>query len=144
MTSSDQLSDFEQCRWCAKNSVECGLVGALLPRETLRGDRVPQSIVPIYFHQLIHHNECHSEGSNLQNWDETSIKKLDQAADSVMLRSPAARKPQKREAAERVQILYLRQEVAQLRRQNAELQNQADASGITCLICLASGCKMSC
>ena len=43
----------------------------------------------------------------------------------TQMQSPAAtRKPQKREAAERVQILYLRQEVAQLRRQNAELQNQ--------------------
>lgn len=42
----------------------------------------------------------------------------------------AARKPQKREAAERVQILYLRQEVAQLRRQNAELQNQVRAGDL--------------
>eukprot|EP00913_Durusdinium_trenchii_P019396 g18234.t1 len=41
-----------------------------------------------------------------------------------------ARKPQKREAAERVQILYLRQEVAQLRRQNVELQNQVRAGDL--------------
>ncbi|CAJ1366061.1 unnamed protein product [Effrenium voratum] len=43
------------------------------------------------------------------------------------LQSPtaaAARKTRPREAAERVQILYLRQEIAQLRRQNAELQGQ--------------------
>lgn len=53
------------------------------------------------------------------------------AALTTQTQSPqAARKPQKREAAERVQILYLRQEVAQLRRQNAELQNQVRAGDV--------------
>mmetsp|Transcript_6487 Transcript_6487/g.14896 ORF Transcript_6487/g.14896 Transcript_6487/m.14896 type:complete len:577 (-) Transcript_6487:59-1789(-) len=50
---------------------------------------------------------------------------------AAALQSPtaaASRKTQRpREAAERVQILYLRQEIAQLRRQNAELQGQVRA-----------------
>lgn len=56
-------------------------------------------------------------------------EKLGPAA--AALQSPTAsssRKTQRpREAAERVQILYLRQEIAQLRRQNAELQGQVRA-----------------
>jgi len=50
------------------------------------------------------------------------------SAAAVSLQSPTAATSRKsqmpREAAEKVQILYLRQEIAQLRRQNAELQGQ--------------------